>query len=284
MRAVNVLGILLEKLLTTNNQLEGINKYLKNNQLEGINKYLKNNQLNRFQRNHHFLRANILCVALICEVISNILILQTLIMNLEHEKADIKHNKLAKKLLDTNKIIGYEIEDITGKIYVEIKFESILGLIYIVSQNIHYNLYADKFEMLEVSKNDDKISDKNDNNKYNENTEHTNNESDNNNNSSFISSKEVFNYIEQIFRINTLAEILLSKTLLFTLIQSISNIIDINSLNTSTIYQQEFKEFLESTLRTAKNIVDVIYKEINPYKHRTSSVNIISLDQEKKQY
>ncbi|CAG8851502.1 13984_t:CDS:2, partial [Racocetra persica] len=51
----------LEKLPTTNNHLEGMNEYL------------KNNQLNRFQRSGHLLRADILYIALVYEVIPNIL-------------------------------------------------------------------------------------------------------------------------------------------------------------------------------------------------------------------
>ncbi|CAG8851459.1 16392_t:CDS:1, partial [Racocetra persica] len=53
MRAAEALGIPLEKLPTTNNHLEGMNEYL------------KNNQLNRFQRNSHLLKADILYIALV---------------------------------------------------------------------------------------------------------------------------------------------------------------------------------------------------------------------------
>ncbi|CAG8739943.1 22349_t:CDS:2 [Racocetra persica] len=71
-----VLGIPLEKLSTTNNHLERMNEYL------------KNNQLNRFQRNHHLLRADVLYIALVYEVIPNILTLRNLAKNLEREKEE----------------------------------------------------------------------------------------------------------------------------------------------------------------------------------------------------
>ncbi|CAG8680580.1 21806_t:CDS:2 [Cetraspora pellucida] len=70
------LGIPLEKLFTMNNHLEGMNEYL------------KNNQLNWFQRNNRLLRADVLYIALVCEVIPNILTLRNLAINIEREKAE----------------------------------------------------------------------------------------------------------------------------------------------------------------------------------------------------
>ncbi|CAG8784299.1 2044_t:CDS:2 [Cetraspora pellucida] len=147
MRAAKVLGIPLEKLPTTNNHLEGMNEYL------------KNNQLSRFQRNSRRLRADVLYIILVNEVIPNILTLRHLAIDLEQKKAErrkelnimnpsdrkilkqeflqvaylspsIKHDESAKKLLDMNKVIKYEIKDSTGNIYVKVESETTPGLIY----------------------------------------------------------------------------------------------------------------------------------------------------------
>ena len=64
-KAADALGIPLAKLPTTNNHLEGTNEYLKNNQLQ------------RFQRKGHLLRADVLYIALVSEIIPNILALRT---------------------------------------------------------------------------------------------------------------------------------------------------------------------------------------------------------------
>ncbi|CAG8732973.1 13971_t:CDS:2, partial [Cetraspora pellucida] len=145
--AAKALGIPLEKLPTTNNHLEGMNEYL------------KNNQLNRFQRNNQLLRADVLYIALVYEVIPNILKLRNLAINIEREKAErrkdlnimdpsdhkvimqeffqvaylslsVKRDKLARKLIDMNKIVKYEVEKLSGKIYVEVESETMPGLIY----------------------------------------------------------------------------------------------------------------------------------------------------------
>ncbi|CAG8544750.1 12617_t:CDS:1 [Cetraspora pellucida] len=76
MNAAKALGIPLEKLPTMNNHLEGMNEYL------------KNNQLNRFQRNNRPLRADILYIVLVHEVIPNILTLRNLAINFECEKEE----------------------------------------------------------------------------------------------------------------------------------------------------------------------------------------------------
>ncbi|CAG8752447.1 16312_t:CDS:2 [Racocetra persica] len=124
MKAAEVLGIPLEKLPTTNNHLERMNEYL------------KNNQLNRFQRNHHLLRADIFYIALVYEVIPNILILRNLAKNLEqflqvaHLSPSTKYDESAKKLLEMEKVIKYEVEEISEKIYVEVESETTPGFVY----------------------------------------------------------------------------------------------------------------------------------------------------------
>lgn len=145
--AAKVLGIPLEKLPTTNNHLEGMNEYL------------KNNQLNRFQRNNHLLRADVLYIALVYEVIPNILTLRNLAANLELEKVErqkefniidpadrkillqefpqiaylspsAKRDESARRILNMNKIIKYEVEELTGKIHVEVESETTPGFVY----------------------------------------------------------------------------------------------------------------------------------------------------------
>ncbi|KAF0421296.1 hypothetical protein F8M41_006796 [Gigaspora margarita] len=76
MRAVKTLEIPLKKLPTANNHHEKMNEYLKNNQLK------------QFQRNNHPLRADVLYIVLVYEVIPNILTLRNLAESLEHEKVE----------------------------------------------------------------------------------------------------------------------------------------------------------------------------------------------------
>ncbi|CAG8772407.1 15428_t:CDS:2, partial [Racocetra persica] len=148
MTDTDTLEIPLEKLSTTNNHLERMNDYLKNSQIK------------QFQRNNHTLRANILYVVLVCEIISNILTLQNLATNLKNEKekqqkefnimdpldrkilmqefsqvaylkSSKKYDESAKRLLQMNKVIKHEIEQTTGNIYIQIESETIPQLIYI---------------------------------------------------------------------------------------------------------------------------------------------------------
>lgn len=145
-RAANALGVPLEKLPTTNNHLERINEYLKNNQLK------------RFQRNGRLLRADVLYVALVSEIIPNIFALRDLTIDLEKEKAERRkefnimdpstreilmrefpqiayfapspnRDESAKSLFQMKKVIGYEIEK-TGKLYVRVESETTPQLIY----------------------------------------------------------------------------------------------------------------------------------------------------------
>ncbi|CAG8461329.1 5758_t:CDS:2, partial [Scutellospora calospora] len=145
--AAKLLGISFEKLPTTNNHLEGLNEYL------------KNNQISRFQRNNRLLRADVLYTVLVNEIIPNILSLRNLVKNLEQEKAErrkefniikqldhkvlqqeffkvaylapsLKRDESAKKLLQTKKVIKYEIEQITGKIFVQVESETTPHLVY----------------------------------------------------------------------------------------------------------------------------------------------------------
>ncbi|CAG8687195.1 24460_t:CDS:2, partial [Gigaspora rosea] len=148
-RAAKSLGISLEKLPTTNNHLEELNAYL------------KNNQINRFQRNNHLLRADVLYVVLVNEIIPNILALRNLVNELEQEKAERrkefnimdpsdrkilqqefsqiaylapspKRDESAKRLLQMNKVINYEIEQTTGKVFVQVESETTLHLVYTI--------------------------------------------------------------------------------------------------------------------------------------------------------
>ncbi|CAG8790997.1 23520_t:CDS:2 [Gigaspora margarita] len=182
--------------------------------------------------------------------------------------------------------------------------------------NIHRNLYAEKSEMLKSSENNDEISNENNNDNENiGNAENTDNESNNDNSSLPISSNEVFNYMGHILGIDTSTEMLPSKTFVSTSIQFESNVIDVNKFREflestlrglQTLQEIQYSSKSEQTLiqkyfnsnsnvllthlhdivisdlfKAARILVDIINEEINPYRHVTSSVNIIPLEQEK---
>jgi len=129
------------------------------NHLEGTNEYLKNNQLQRFQRKSHPLRADVLYIALVSEIIPNILALRSLAANFKNEKEkrrkefnimdhttrDIlereypqvayfspspNRDESARRLLCMNKILGYELEE-TGRLYIRVESEFIPQLVYV---------------------------------------------------------------------------------------------------------------------------------------------------------
>jgi len=146
-KAARALQIPIEKLPTTNNHLEGTNEYLKNNQLK------------RFQRGGRPLRADVLYVALVSEIIPNILTLRSLAADLEKEKAERRRefnisdaatleilarefpqvaylapspnrDESARRLLHMKKVVGYEVERATGKLLVRVESETMPGLTY----------------------------------------------------------------------------------------------------------------------------------------------------------
>jgi hypothetical protein len=146
--AAGALGIPLENLPTTNNHLEGTNEYL------------KNNQLRRFQRKGRPLRADVLYFALVSEIIPNILALRSLAVDLKKEKAERRkefnimdnttreilereypqvaylspspnRDESAKRILRMNKVLGYEVEEMTGKVQVQVESETTPDLVYI---------------------------------------------------------------------------------------------------------------------------------------------------------
>ncbi|CAG8735582.1 11052_t:CDS:1, partial [Cetraspora pellucida] len=116
-------------------------------------------QIKQFQRNNRTLRAEVLYVVLVCEVIPNILTLHNLATNLKlkkekrqkefnimdpsnckilmqefHQVAYLepsqKRDESAKRLLQMKKVIKHEIEQTTGNIYIHIESENIPQLIY----------------------------------------------------------------------------------------------------------------------------------------------------------
>ncbi|CAG8775615.1 18681_t:CDS:2, partial [Racocetra persica] len=308
MKAANALGIPLEKLPTTNNHLEGMNEYL------------KNNQLNRFQRCGHLLRADILYIALVYEL------LMQEFSQVAYLSPSIKQNELAKKLLEMKKptdiccqyfdflqtgILCKHLHAAALYINKLRKQEQYMYLpeitfpTYQEAQQIYYNQYADRSEMpisSEINNEDnDNVDDEN------ENIDNKSNNHDNNDN---ITSP--FNIPEST--------------------EPISNKANIDTLNTTAICKQEFKEFLESTLRSlqilqensilfqnlieseqlsmqelynmndnrtlmthlrdliasssfkeVQNLVDIMYKDTNPHRHVTSGANILPLEREIKQ-
>ena len=152
--AVSALGIPLSRLPTTNNHLEGTNKYLKNNQLQ------------RFQRKGYLLRADVLYIALVSEIIPNILALRSLAADFEKEKAERRkdynimdqstgqvlereypqvaylsqsscRDESARRLLGMKKVAGYKEEKATGKLLVRVESESTPQLMYMYITCVH---------------------------------------------------------------------------------------------------------------------------------------------------
>ncbi|CAG8575251.1 8032_t:CDS:2, partial [Cetraspora pellucida] len=190
----------------------------------------------------------------------------------------IKYDESAKKLLDINKVIKYEIENVTRNIYVEVKFKTTSELIYITCvygqltniccqclnflqkrimyKHLHavalinYNLCANESETPENSLNDNDISDNDYNNDKNDKdiNNESNNYDDNDNSSTSTSSLETLNYVKHIFGINTLT--VTSSSTSFAQNQLKSKVININRLNITVIHRQKFKEFLESTSKS----------------------------------
>ncbi|CAG8680592.1 21807_t:CDS:1 [Cetraspora pellucida] len=219
----------------------------------------------------------------------------------------VKHDKLARKLIDMNKIAKYKVEKLSEKIYVEVKSETMPGLIYTTcvygqptdiccqcpdflqsrvmckhlhaaafyiedlhkqeqyshlpamnfptyqeSQNIRSNVYADKFEIPTGFGDDDHVSDEDNIDDENENTE--NKKNDNNDGSTSTSSKEILTYIRHILGSNTPIEVSQSNAPTSTSTPLKYNIVEINNLNIAAIYQQEIKEFLESTSKCLQEL------------------------------
>ncbi|CAG8550387.1 34428_t:CDS:2, partial [Racocetra persica] len=232
MKAAEVLGIPLKKLPTTNNHFEKMNEYL------------KNNQLNQERRKE----LNIMNP-------SDCKILMQEFLQVAYLSPSTKRDESAKKLLEMKKVIKYEVEEISGKIYVEVESETTPGfptdiccqcfdflqtgiiykhlraaalylnklrkqepykylpkmifLTYQEAQNIYHSQYDNKSEVLVGSENEDDIK-------------HILGI----NSSSVMSSSDV--PIANVPRLNK---------------------INFDTLNITAIYKQEFKEFLESTLR-----------------------------------
>ncbi|RIB14146.1 hypothetical protein C2G38_2144207 [Gigaspora rosea] len=304
MNAAKALEIPLEKLP------------IMNNHLEGMNEYLKNNQLSRFQRNNRPLRADVLYIALVYEVIPNILTLRNLAINIEREKAERrkdlnimdqsdrkiiiqefsqvaylspseKRDNLARKLIDTNKIKKYEVDELSGKIYVEVESETMPGLIYttciygqptdICCQCLDFlqrgiickHLRAAAL-YIEDLYDDNNISDEGDiEDDINDKSKDIENEDNDNSNSSIsTSSNEILTYIGHILGSNIPIEVSQSN---ISISASTSLIADVNDLNDAAIYQQEIKEFLESTTKCLQELQNNLIFLQNLIKSKHSS-------------
>ncbi|CAG8837717.1 3204_t:CDS:2, partial [Gigaspora margarita] len=118
----------------------------------------------------------------------------------------------------------------------------------------------------------------------------------------------ILNHLGYILGINVLISTTLTNLSIPT---QISNIIDIESLNVTATYQQEFKKFLKSTLQslqsmqenliflqnlvgfeqlsieeqsnTTKNMLKTINENDNSCRHKSSDTKIFLLEQETKQ-
>ncbi|CAG8607077.1 25984_t:CDS:2, partial [Racocetra persica] len=274
-------------------------------------------------------------------------------LQVAHLSPSTKHDESARRLLEMEKVIKYKVEEISRKIYVKVESETTPGfhlraaalyinklrkqepnkhlpkmifLTYQEAQNIYHSQYDDKSEVLVGSENEDDISNKSDEDTDNESNDHNIND----NSRITTSSKEIFNHIEHILGINS--SLVMSPSNVPVLNEPRSNKINIDTLNITAIYKQEFKEFLESILRNLQtlqenslflqnliksknpsikeqynesdqytllthllslvtsnsfkemqNLVNIIYKDMNPHRHTTSNANILPLEQETKQ-
>ncbi|RIB09973.1 hypothetical protein C2G38_2251049 [Gigaspora rosea] len=110
-----------------------------------------------------------------------------------------------------------------------------------------------------------------------------NEDNDNGNSSISTSSNEILTYIGHILGSNIPIEVSQSN---ISISASTSLIADVNDLNAAAIYQQEIKEFLESTTKydfgKAQNLVNVISKETGHHRSVASDTSIIPLAKEKK--
>ncbi|KAF0549284.1 hypothetical protein F8M41_025463 [Gigaspora margarita] len=188
-----------------------------------------------------------------------------------------KCNEFANRLLQMNKVLMYEIEKETGKIYVQVESETTPHLIYttcmyrdptniccqcpdflqkgIMRKHLHAAaLYIDNLRQQDqhahlpemVFPTYQEVQDIFQK-KLEKGTDYKNND-----NHTFFLSEEIFNYIKQILGIPTDPKVvMISNTP--TLTQPKANLISIASLNTAAIYEQEFRDFLVSTSRILQN-------------------------------
>ncbi|CAG8825949.1 40567_t:CDS:2, partial [Gigaspora margarita] len=262
------------------------------------------------------LNTNILYIILVYEVIPNILTLRNLAMNLEYEKAEWRkefnimdssdHKILAQKfsqIAPNDKVLMYEIEKKTGKIYVQVESETTPHLIYttcvyrdptniccqcpdflqkgimckhlctaaLYIDNLHQqDQYAHLPEMIDNQK-----------------------DYKNNDNYTFSLSEEIFNYMKQILGISTDPKVvMISNTPILT--QAKANLIstagefnnsqnivkseqkDIDSQHTLMIYLNNI--VISNSFKQAQSLVDVIYKDMNPHRHVAFHTDVLLLE------
>ncbi|CAG8796821.1 7308_t:CDS:2, partial [Racocetra persica] len=233
--AAKALGIPLEKLPTTNNHLEGMNEYLKNN------------------------------------IISNILTLRNLAISLEKEKAkrrkelnikdpydrkiliqefpqvaylspSVKRDESAWRILNMNKVIKYEVEESTGKIYVEVKSETMPGLVYTTCvYGQPTDIYCQCFDFLQRG----------------------------------IMCKHLRAAALYIEELRNKEPYLHLSEMVFSTYQEVQNIrrnlFDVSGSNAAAIRQQELREFLKSTLRSLQTLQENLIFLQNLIKSEQSS-------------
>ncbi|CAG8544736.1 12616_t:CDS:2 [Cetraspora pellucida] len=237
----------------------------------------------------------------------------------------VKRDKLAKKLIDMNKIKKYEVEELSRNIYVEVESETMPGVIYttcvygqptdICCQCLDFlqrgiickHLHAAALYIEDLRKQE----------QYSylpEMTFLTYQESQNIRSNIYANESEIptkiLTYIGHILRPNTPIEVSQSNVPTSASTLQKYNIADIDDLNAAAIYQQEIKEFLESTSKSqehfncsdqnallshlhnvvnldafkkAQNLVNNIHKETDHRRLVVSDTGIIPLERKKKQ-
>ncbi|CAG8436255.1 1797_t:CDS:2 [Scutellospora calospora] len=212
---------------------------------ENISKDLKN-LLNSGVKFLNYLKkqwaTDILYIVLVYEVIPNILTLRKLAIDLEYEKAE---RRKELNIMDPLDLVNYEIEKITGKIYVQVESKT-TNLVY----TTFFLTYQEARKIQNANESTSLIEDSSNNsdeidNKSEEDIDDDDKKKNNNNdfNLRSTSSREALNYIEQQIFDN----ILEPK-------KPTPSIVNIASLNIAAIYKQEFQNFLMSISRNLQTL------------------------------